>query len=210
MTDTEKFLNAYKRLESTLARLRLTPLEYENALPEHSEEQDKLKTCRIIRNYLAHHPDSSKMFPATREMTEFVTRLAEEEEKKYTTLKDLVTKTMIAGPTTTLKDLTDEFARLAKKRGLKCDGCELAMPYINKEGNAGVLPERFLILSLARGDTMRKRVDEELLTAQHYQFTTAQSNLTGDALEKVRGTVLVVKSETEPLSKSNILGVIWR
>lgn len=213
MTDTEAFLNSYKRLESVLSRSNLTPLAYENILPEHSEDQDKLKTCRIIRNYLSHHPDSAKMFPATKDMTEFVEELAEKEEQKYTTLKDLSVKTMIATPQTTLKDLVDEFARISKKRDVKCDGCELTIPYLAMDDSKQmvyVIPERFIFISLASGETMRHKVDEKLLKQLSCPYELKESHLFEEALNNLSGSFVIVKSLTAQSSARNFVGMIWR
>lgn len=213
MTDTEAFLNSYKRLESVLSRSNLTPLVYENMLPEHSEDQDKLKTCRIIRNYLAHHPDSAKMFPATKDMTEFVEELAKKEEQKYTTLKDLSVKTMIATPQTTLKDLVDEFARISKKRNVRCDGGELTIPYSFTDDSKQmvyVIPERFIFISLASGQTLRHKVDEVLLKQLSCPWKIKESHLLEESLNNVRGSFVIVKSLSASFSVRNYVGMIWR
>lgn len=87
MTETEKFLEQYKRFESALRDTNTadTVLDYENSLqtdPVNSDTYDKLKTCRIIRNYIQHHPDGAKMFPASSQMTEFIKKTGRADRKQ--------------------------------------------------------------------------------------------------------------------------------
>ena len=48
-----KFLDAFKNLENELRADNTTVLDYENSLKD-SNMQEKLKLCRITRNYLSH------------------------------------------------------------------------------------------------------------------------------------------------------------
>ncbi|MGN0242369.1 MAG: hypothetical protein ACI4CS_11825 [Candidatus Weimeria sp.] len=57
MIETDKFLAEYKRLENVLRDTGTAEsvLDFENANQINlSEDTDKIKTCRIIRNYCQH------------------------------------------------------------------------------------------------------------------------------------------------------------
>lgn len=64
----EKFLVAYKNLEQALREDNVSVLEYENCLNE--ENKEKLKVCRIIRNYAAHN--DKKFIACTKEQIKFL------------------------------------------------------------------------------------------------------------------------------------------
>lgn len=53
MTINDKFLDAYKQLESELKYSDKTVLDYEGTLQ--GAVAEKLKSCRIMRNYMAHN-----------------------------------------------------------------------------------------------------------------------------------------------------------
>lgn len=53
MTYNDKFLEAYKQLEAELKYDSKTVLDYENSLQ--GTEQEQLKVCRIMRNYMSHN-----------------------------------------------------------------------------------------------------------------------------------------------------------
>ena len=66
----DKFLNVFKELENELrGTLGQSVLEYENALPD-GEKKEKLKICRIVRNYLSHQ--DKKFIIASEEMCAFL------------------------------------------------------------------------------------------------------------------------------------------
>ena len=69
----EKFLEAFKNLESELRSIGTTVLDYENSL-EDSNTQEKLKLCRITRNYLAHQ--DKKFIVASKEMIDFINNIS--------------------------------------------------------------------------------------------------------------------------------------
>lgn len=69
----DKFLDAFKELETELRGLGLSVLDYENNLPD-GTEKERLKICRIIRNYLSHQ--DKKFVTASEEMIKFISDLA--------------------------------------------------------------------------------------------------------------------------------------
>lgn len=71
MTLTEQFLESYKSLESLLRGVYgsgMTVLNYE----EQSSEPEKLRICRLIRNFLQHMPDSAAFLTPTDAMCRFL------------------------------------------------------------------------------------------------------------------------------------------
>ena len=69
----DKFLDAFKELETELRGLGLSVLDYENNLSD-GTNKEKLKLCRIIRNYLSHQ--DKKFVTASEEMIKFISDLA--------------------------------------------------------------------------------------------------------------------------------------
>ena len=71
MTLTEQFLESYKSLESLLRGVYgsgMTVLNYE----EQSSEPEKLRICRLIRNFLQHTPDGAAFLNPTDAMCRFL------------------------------------------------------------------------------------------------------------------------------------------
>lgn len=69
----EKFLELFKELETELRGFGQSVLDYENSLPDGSTKE-KLKICRITRNYLAHQ--DKKFVTCSKEMVDFIEELA--------------------------------------------------------------------------------------------------------------------------------------
>lgn len=107
MTETDKFLAAYQRFENALNKSTklcvCTVLEYENLLKDR-ETADKLKTCRIIRNYLCHHEDGKKTFPASPQMTKFLIKLSESVERMEQTCGQACKRTILVTPKMTVRE----------------------------------------------------------------------------------------------------------
>lgn len=148
MTETEKFLSEYKRLETVLrdAGTADSVLDYEN---EHqtdlSEDTDKLKTCRIIRNYCQHHTDGAKVFPASPEMTKFITRLADRIESRIQHVSDIMVRQKAVTPDMSVKDI---FIALSKaKSGI--------VAVVDKEGYLiGFISDKMMIDLIAKKQSL--------------------------------------------------------
>lgn len=80
----EKFLEAYKALEAELRLDNTTVLDYENTLE--GTDQEKLKVCRIMRNYMSHN--DTTFIQATNDQIKFINNLILEIRKKSHTVKD--------------------------------------------------------------------------------------------------------------------------
>ena len=84
----EKFLDAFRALDSELKLNGTTVLDYENSLD--STNQEKLKVCRIMRNYMSHN--DTTFIAATNEQIKFLDGLTAELRKKAHTVKDEMKK----------------------------------------------------------------------------------------------------------------------
>lgn len=112
MTDTEKFLNEFRRLETALKDTKTagSVLEYEEDLKTDvsaAEEYDKLKLCRIVRNYISHHPNSGtrSFIVPTLSMTKFLSDEADMIEAKDEQTKDVMTRTKSVSMNDSIKDV---------------------------------------------------------------------------------------------------------
>ena len=69
----EKFLDAFRALDTELKDQGSTVLEYENSLKDGSIEKEKLKVCRIMRNYMAHN--DTTFLTASNEQIKFLQKI---------------------------------------------------------------------------------------------------------------------------------------
>lgn len=77
MSDTKDFINAYSELERELKAFNRTVLEYEESLNLSDPAlSDKLKVCRICRNYIQHHRSDETFISPTQEQTDFLWLMA--------------------------------------------------------------------------------------------------------------------------------------
>ena len=102
MTANDKFLDAFRALDTELKLDGMTVLDYENGLDETNKE--KLKVCRIMRNYMAHN--DMTFLSTTSDQVKFLEKLASEIRKKSHTIKDEVEKITPLKYTAPIKDVT--------------------------------------------------------------------------------------------------------
>ncbi|MBR0417884.1 MAG: hypothetical protein IJI66_01800 [Erysipelotrichaceae bacterium] len=99
----ENFLNEYKTLELNVKDLvGLNVFEYENTLV--TDDREKLKLCRIIRNYLQHHVDSDEFISISKGMVDFLHDLNIEFEKEHKHVTDRMKKIKAVGKDSTLQE----------------------------------------------------------------------------------------------------------
>lgn len=106
-TETEKFLTEYKRLENVLRDQGLgSVLDYENSLvTEVSLTSEKLKVCRIQRNFIAHNDTGGKFICISPAQTAFIKRLADKLEAKQKHVKDIMTRQKAVTMSSTMKEV---------------------------------------------------------------------------------------------------------
>ena len=85
---TQKFLETYKKLEQALNGTSV--LDYENTLD--ADTSDKLRLCRITRNYIQHHSDKTEFASVSQTEINFLENLRKSIENKEKKTKDAATK----------------------------------------------------------------------------------------------------------------------
>lgn len=134
----DKFLDCYRNLENELRYEGKTVLDYENSLQD-EDIKDKLKLCRITRNYLAHH--DTKFVTATIDMCKFLDQLAIKVRQSGGIVRDEMKKTKAV---TEVEQLKNILPMIAKGR----------VPVINKQNQCiFILDSDYYISLLAKKAT---------------------------------------------------------
>lgn len=100
-TITDKYLTAYKQLESELKCEDKTVMDYENSLE--GIDQEKMKVCRIMRNYIAHN-DVTFLTPSN-EQIKFLDTQVSNILKSANTVKSEMKKIKLVKETELIKNL---------------------------------------------------------------------------------------------------------
>ena len=85
-----EFLKEYTGLERCLSLENMTVLDYENSLQ--ADDADMLKTCRIMRNYIVHHPNGMSFLTVSDEQIKFISKLRSRIEAKSKRVNDITFK----------------------------------------------------------------------------------------------------------------------
>lgn len=160
------FLEQYKRLEQAISNsASLDKISWIDPPKAHSiqsiydleaasldsEITEKLKLCRIIRNYAQHNPGAQSFIAATQEMVDFISGTAHEIESIDGTVKDIMTKF----PATTLTEvstLQDCLTVMTKKKSSW-------LPIAGKSGEPlAVISEHTVCTALSQGATLRSKI----------------------------------------------------
>lgn len=80
----DKFLDSFRALDTELKSDGTTVLDYENSLD--TLDQEKMKVCRIMRNYMAHN--DTNFITASNEQVKFLNSQVESVRRKAHTVKD--------------------------------------------------------------------------------------------------------------------------
>lgn len=129
--ENKEFLDAYRRLEDAIShgtKLKATTvLSYENTLSDQgdTEASEKLKVCRIVRNYMTHHADGTTFLSATPKMTAFIGKQAEKIAALETTAGNVAKRAPVLTPSTSMKDAAEAFSAHNDQW----------LPYADKDGN---------------------------------------------------------------------------
>lgn len=109
--NTEKFLEAYKKLETMLRKTEQynNVFEYESILTD-PETVEKLKLCRLIRNYIVHNENGADFVVPTNEMISFITKQCQEVQKLVKTVGAICT------PVTSIKSDSPMTIRMVLKK----------------------------------------------------------------------------------------------
>lgn len=80
------FLERYKQLETdVMAKRGISVFDFENGMPE-SPDKDRLKTCRIMRNYMQHN-DLDFLSPSIKQC-DFLQKMSEQVTGRKTYARD--------------------------------------------------------------------------------------------------------------------------
>ena len=80
MREIDTFLEEYKKLETAIRNeTGSTVLDYENTMQQDLAE--KIKVCRIMRNYAQHNADYVRFLAATADMCDFLRDMTKNVEK---------------------------------------------------------------------------------------------------------------------------------
>ena len=72
MTDQERYLDLFRTYETAVRNKGFeSAKEYEDSVTD-VDVQDKLRFCRVVRNYLAHGKDAGRFVAPTADMTKFI------------------------------------------------------------------------------------------------------------------------------------------
>ena len=99
-TINDSFLDAFRALDSELKFENKTVLDYENSLI--GTDQEQLKVCRIMRNYMAHN--DTDFIIASKEQIKFLEQQVLNIRKKSSTVKDFMKKPQVVKITEPIKN----------------------------------------------------------------------------------------------------------
>lgn len=109
----DEFLSLYKDLENLIPQIGFTNmLDYENSIAD-INRANKLKLCRMIRNYLSHNSDGNDFIPLSSGITQFIVAEIMIVKSHFQTVKDILippsrAKTIVK--TDTMDRIIDKFA----------------------------------------------------------------------------------------------------
>lgn len=168
----DKFLDAFRALDSELKDQGSTVLEYENSLKDGSVEKEKLKVCRIMRNYMSHN--DTTFLTASTEQIKFLDAQTEEVLKRAHLVKDEMKRVKPLKATAPIKDI---IAALDK------------FPVCPLETKAGIyLVDKDILVHQLAGGAKKIAVPAKL---PKYKITTKMTKIE----DLTSGTYLVIEKD---------------
>lgn len=110
MTPNDRFLEAYRNLDTELKANSTTVLEYENTMPD-GIDKEKLKICRLMRNYMSHN--DTDFISTTIKQINFVEKFTEEIRKSAHCVKDEMKKIKTVRYTEPIKNIITQIDKTA-------------------------------------------------------------------------------------------------
>lgn len=117
----DTFLTTYKALEKELTDMGLSIKDYEDRLVNNgnTDAADKLRLCRMIRNYLSHHADGDELVTVNNNLSAFIKGLIIMINNTKLKAKDSYvpvsrSKRLIRKPES-VRDIIDEFNKHPKE-----------------------------------------------------------------------------------------------
>ncbi len=139
----DKFLDAFRALDTELKADNTSVLDYENTLT--GTEQEKLKVCRIMRNYMAHN--DTTFLSTTPAQTKFLEEKTTEIRRRFHTVKNETKKIKPIKESSPIKDIIaildkNPAAVLETKTGLYIVNKDILIHQLAQGNKKIVCPER--------------------------------------------------------------------
>lgn len=158
------FLATYKALEKELTGMGLSIKDYEDRLVNdgNTDAADKLRLCRMIRNYLSHHADGDELVTVNNNLSAFIKGLIIMINNTKLKAKDSYvpvsrSKRLIRKPES-VRDIIDEFNKHPKENILYViSGDNKLLGQINSTDVLGVL------YSISRLSDLKKTPADNLI-----------------------------------------------
>ena len=103
----DKFLDAFRALDTELKSDGTTVLDYENSLE--TAEQEKMKVCRIMRNYMSHN--DTTFVVATNDQIKFLNEQIDNIKRKAHTVKDEMKRIKTLKATEPIKNILTQIVK---------------------------------------------------------------------------------------------------
>lgn len=160
----DTFLTTYKALEKELTDMGLSIKDYEDRLVNdgNTDAADKLRLCRMIRNYLSHHADGDELVTVNNNLSAFIKGLIIMINNTKLKAKDSYvpvsrSKRLIRKPES-VRDIIDEFNKHPKENILYViSGDNKLLGQINSTDVLGVL------YSISRLSDLKKTPADKLI-----------------------------------------------
>lgn len=152
MATINKFLTAYKELESEIrsADPNDSVFDYENRLSQTDPQKaEKLKVCRINRNFIQHNPDGAKFVG---QICDKWIDFLESETKMLHSKSDLVKKHIYRAEPITEKTTIKEAILLGANSKIDY------IPVVNKGVFLGVVPLKTILLAYKKESSLSKKI----------------------------------------------------
>lgn len=159
----DQFLEEYKTFERSVCssdKLAALPWTADTVPPVDSvfslenyivdqEIKDKIKICRMLRNYAQHHPDADAFLAVSAEEVTFLHTLVEQIIRLEGAAKDIMVRCPVS---MTDKNTLADFAQAMADKHLPM------YPYKNKSGEFSVLSQEDIIAALGAGATAKQKI----------------------------------------------------
>lgn len=171
----EKFLDTFKALETELKAENTTVLDYENSLE--STDQEKMKSCRIMRNYMAHNDKT--FLTASNEQIKFLNEQIMNVRRKSHTVKDEMKRIKPQKSTETLKNISIMLVKypivpIESKSGIYLVTPEILLKHIAESKKKIEIPTK-----LPKYKTVQKTDRMDSIASGTYVVLDEKSNFCG-------------------------------
>lgn len=158
--------------------------------------RDKIKVCRMLRNYIQHHPDAASFLSVTTEETAFLKEKTEEVLSLDGMAKDVMVRCSTA---LTDKNTLFDFASAMSAKNLS------VYPYHrDKNGGFSVLTQKDLVRAFGNGKTPKQKIETAVEEKEKVRIGFAFQNTPVASLPDTE--VVIVLTQT----KDKAIGVIVR